>query len=67
MTIERRLVPVLAVLMAVVAACSGAATPSPTPPPVSLTVYAASSLTAAFGEIKTAYQTANPGVTLTMS
>jgi molybdate transport system substrate-binding protein len=62
---------------------AAAATPTPTPaaatptaPPASvpasggtgsLTIYAASSLTAAFTEMKTAYQTANPGVTLTLS
>jgi molybdate transport system substrate-binding protein len=53
-----------------------AAAPTPTAPPASapastaagsLTIYAASSLTAAFTEMKTAYQTANPGVTLTLS
>ena len=32
-----------------------------------LTIYAASSLTAAFTEMKTAYQAANPGLTLTLS
>ncbi len=53
-----------------------AAAPTPTTPPASapaspaagsLTIYAASSLTAAFTEMKTAYQAANPGVTLTLS
>ncbi len=54
-----------------------AAAPTPTDPPASapassgatgsLTIYAASSLTAAFTEMKTAYQTANPGFTLTLS
>ena len=53
-----------------------AAPPAPTALPASapasaaagsLTIYAASSLTAAFTEMKTAYQTANPGVTLTLS
>jgi len=53
-----------------------AAPPTPTAPPASapasgatgsLTIYAASSLTAAFTEMKTAYQAANPGLTLTLS
>jgi len=53
-----------------------AAPPTPTAPPASvpasgatgsLTIYAASSLTAAFTEMQTAYQTAAPGVTLTLS
>lgn len=52
------------------------ATATPTAPPASapasggigsLTIYAASSLTAAFTEMKTAYQAANLGVTLTLS
>jgi len=72
------LVPVLAVL---VAACSsGGASPSSTasaaassaPPPsagaaVDLQVYAAASLKAALAKMATAYEAANPGVTVTVS
>ncbi|HXR27273.1 MAG TPA: molybdate ABC transporter substrate-binding protein [Candidatus Baltobacteraceae bacterium] len=54
------------------------ATPTPTVPPASaspattpasgsLTIYAASSLTAAFTEMKTAYQNVAPGITMTLS
>ena len=43
---------------------SGSST-TPTPTPVKLTVFAAASLTAAFGEIKTKYEAANPNVTVT--
>jgi len=54
-------------------ACGSAATPTavpataaPTPAPAArtLTVFAAASLTQAFGEIGTAFETANPGVTV---
>ena len=46
---------------------SGSTTPTstPTPAPVTLNVFAAASLTAAFGEIKTKYEAANPNVTIT--
>lgn len=76
MKLDRRLAGLVLTVVTVVAACSGADTATPTAPPVSapastaagsLTIYAASSLTAAFTEMKTAYQTANPGVTLTLS
>ncbi|MGZ6295609.1 MAG: molybdate ABC transporter substrate-binding protein [Candidatus Limnocylindrales bacterium] len=68
------------VLLAV--ACTSAGTPTPDVPLAatttspaalssdstgSLTVYAAASLTAAFNDIKAAYQTANPGLTLSMA
>jgi molybdate transport system substrate-binding protein len=43
---------------------SGSST-TPTPAPVTLNVFAAASLTAAFGEIKTQYEAANPNVTVT--
>ena len=39
--------------------------PTPTPAPVTLNVFGAASLTAAFGEIKTKYEAANPNVTVT--
>ena len=48
-------------------AATPTAPPASSPASGSLTIYAASSLTAAFTEMKTAYQTANPGVTLTLS
>ncbi|MGZ3608722.1 MAG: molybdate ABC transporter substrate-binding protein [Ktedonobacteraceae bacterium] len=44
---------------------SSSATPTPTPEPVTLNVFGAASLTAAFGEIKTQYEAANPNVTVT--
>ena len=46
---------------------SGSTTPTstPTPAPVTLNVFGAASLTAAFGEIKTKYESANPNVTVT--
>ncbi len=80
---DRRLSGLVLTMATIVAACSGAATapptaaaPTSTAPPASapagtaagsLTIYAASSLTAAFTEMKTAYQTADPGLTLTLS
>ncbi|HEY7942735.1 MAG TPA: molybdate ABC transporter substrate-binding protein [Candidatus Limnocylindrales bacterium] len=76
MKLDRRLAGLVLTVVTVVAACSGADTATPTATPTaaaastaagSLTIYAASSLTAAFTEMKTAYQTANPGVTLTLS
>lgn len=76
MKLDRRLAGLVLTVVTVVAACSGADTATPTATPTataastaagSLTIYAASSLTAAFTEMKTAYQTAKPGVTLTLS
>jgi molybdate transport system substrate-binding protein len=66
---------ILPTLLAVVllAACGPAATPTPvptavlptaTPTPRTLTVYAAASLTASFGEIGKAFEATNPGVTV---
>jgi molybdate transport system substrate-binding protein len=43
------------------------ATPAPTPAPVELTVYGAASLKAALEQAKAAYETANPGATVTIS
>ena len=40
-------------------------TSTPTPAPVTLNVFGAASLTAAFGEIKTKFEAANPNVTVT--
>src|SRR5438477_3143386 len=45
-------------------ACSG---PASSAPPSNLTVYAASSLTAAFKDLAAAYQAANPGTAITLS
>ena len=69
---------ILPFLLAVVllAACGPAAAPTPlpsavlptvTPTPRILTVYAAASLTASFGEIGKAFEAANPGVTVTFN
>src|SRR5215467_14300510 len=44
---------------------SGGSSTTPTPAPVTLNVFGAASLTAAFGEIKTKYEAANPNVKVT--
>ena len=44
---------------------STTSTPTPTAAPVTLNVFGAASLTAAFGEIKTKFEAANPNVTVT--
>lgn len=72
-----RLLASLAVITLVLAACSSAATaapPAPSAAPVaseavtgSLTIYGAASLTAVLAKVKTTYEAANPGVTLTVS
>jgi molybdate transport system substrate-binding protein len=49
-----------------VTGCSTSAT-SPSAPSVGLTVYAASSLTAAFKDVSAAYQAAHPGTTIALS
>ena len=77
---DRRAGALIGALALILAACSSAATATPTPVPATatpipaassvggnLTIYAASSLTAAFTEMKTAYETAHPGTTLTLS
>jgi molybdate transport system substrate-binding protein len=60
----------------VLVACSGTATWAPTAAPTaarggvpgaSLTIYGAASLTAVLGKVKTAYETAHPGATLSIS
>ena len=74
---------VAALVVLVAAACSagatpgtspGAATPAPTAaasstgvPGASITVYAAASLSAALARVKAAYESANPGTTITIS
>ena len=62
---------VLLLLAVSLAACSAPATPTPaavpTPAPRTLTVFAAASLTGAFGDIGTAFEAANPGVTVTLN
>lgn len=67
----RRILPALLLLMAIfVAACggsSGAAASTSTPQPVTLTVFAASSLKASFTEIGNDFHTAYPNVTVTFS
>jgi molybdate transport system substrate-binding protein len=72
-----RLASVLAILALVLAACSSSATAAPTAAPSvapsaaavtgPLTIYGASSLKAALAQAQTAFQTANPGVTITVS
>ena len=75
-----RLPGLLAALALSVAACSTAATPTPAPaaasptgqasamaPAANLTIYGAASLKAALAKVKTVYETANPGTTLTIS
>ena len=49
------------------AAASSPAASLSAAPPASLTIYAAASLKAALAKVKTAYQAANPGTTLTIS
>lgn len=66
----RRLLPLSFILFLVLSACGAQSTSSttsasPTAAPVSLTVFAASSLTNPFNDIKTAYHTAHPNVTIT--
>jgi molybdate transport system substrate-binding protein len=61
----------LAGLAVIATATTAACTPAPTPPtddgPRTLTVYAAASLTEAFGEIATTFDAAHSGVTTTVS
>ncbi len=75
------LVLLLAVAFVLAACTNDAATPAPTPPPATpaasaapasaasanLTIYAAASLKAALAKVKTTYEAANPGTTLTIS
>jgi molybdate transport system substrate-binding protein len=74
------ILPIL-LTVALLAACGPATTPTPvptvvpltvepataTPTPRTLTVFAAASLTASFGEIGMAFEAANPGVTVTFN
>jgi molybdate transport system substrate-binding protein len=73
-----RLLVVVALLGLVLCACSSAASPSASSVPTSgaaqasagpanLTIYAAASLKAVLAKVKTAYEAANPGMTLTLS
>lgn len=67
----RRLAVLISVLILVLAACSSAAATSPSasagPATASLTVYGAASLKGALEKAKAAYETANPGTTVTLS
>jgi molybdate transport system substrate-binding protein len=56
-----RLAPILLTLALLLSAC-GAPAPSSTSQPQTLTVFAAASLTGAFGEIGKSFEAANPGV-----
>jgi molybdate transport system substrate-binding protein len=62
----KRLGSLLVLLVFLLAACGPAATPAPTATPIhrTLNVFAAASLTGAFGEIARAFEAANPGVTV---
>jgi molybdate transport system substrate-binding protein len=74
-----RLIALLATVVMLVAACSGAASPTPAPattapPPAAtaapsggLTIFAAASLKAVLAKVKTTYEAAHPGTTLTIS
>ncbi len=72
-----RLVTSITALAVVLAACSSGATPAPSAPassagassaaPASLTIYGAASLKAVLAKVRTTYQAANPGTTLTIS
>jgi molybdate transport system substrate-binding protein len=66
----------ICVIALILAACSGAATPDSSGPnsapvasaaPANLTIYGAASLKAVLAKVKTAYEAANPGTTLTIS
>ena len=58
---------VAAIIACVLVSGCGAAGGSPSSAPVGLTVYAASSLTAAFKDLAAAYQATTPSVTITLS
>jgi len=68
-----RLATVLAIVALILAACSSSATAATTAAPSAaavsgpLTIYGASSLKAALAKAQTTFQTANPGVTITVS
>jgi molybdate transport system substrate-binding protein len=68
-----RLATLLAVIALVLAACSSGASAVPSvpasiaPPASALTIYGASSLKGVLAKAKAAYETANPGTTLTIS
>ena len=76
---NRRLLPLAGVLVLLMGACSGSATATPTPSlaasptasaspaPANLTIYAAASLKVALARVKTTYEAAHPGTTLTIS
>lgn len=75
---RRGVVAVLGLSVLIVAACTGggaslapsptaAPTPSRTPAPVELTIFAAASLKGVLADVKTAYEAANPDVTLTVA
>ena len=79
---KSRLGPLIAILVLILAACSAGATRRPTTAPASaapataapgsaapasLTIYGAASLKAALAKVKTAYEAANAGTTLTIS
>jgi molybdate transport system substrate-binding protein len=77
--IRPRVAGLLGVLLVALTACSSAATPGPSagssgapaggsaPATANLTIYGAASLSGALAKVKTAYETANPGTTLTIS
>jgi molybdate transport system substrate-binding protein len=69
---KSRLVSLLAIVALVLAACSSNATTAPASPSAAalsgpLTIYGAASLKGALGKAQTAFEAANPGVTITVS
>jgi len=65
--VKVRLSALIAVLAMAAGACSGGASPAVSSAPTSLTIYGAASLKAALAKVKTTYEAANPGTTLTIS
>jgi molybdate transport system substrate-binding protein len=68
----RRVLPLFFILLLLLSACGSqtsntqsSVSASPTLAPVSLTVFAAASLTESFNDIKTAYHTLHPNITIT--
>jgi molybdate transport system substrate-binding protein len=58
---------VIRIVLPIAAVLAGACSPSAAPAPTPLTIYAAASLRGVVEEAKAAYETANPGVRITLS
>ena len=63
----KRILTLTLLLAVFLTACGTAATPTAAPAARTLTVFAAASLTQAFGEMGKAFEAANPGVTVTFN